>query len=117
MMDDKSPCATPIPLVLSFTHIFIGFLEGDPGEGEVEHAAEAGRRGDGGVFRATLGLVDRFGPQRVRDTPLAEAAISMMRVPDRVSQLRKRSRCSSVPYANSGGATLLIPSGFRRPRL
>ena len=32
---------------LSFTHIFIGFLEGDPGEGEVEHAAEAGPEGLG----------------------------------------------------------------------
>lgn len=30
---------------------------------------------DGGVFRATAGLIDRFGPQRVRDTPLSEAAI------------------------------------------
>lgn len=31
---------------------------------------------DGGVFRATQGLLDRFGPDRVRDTPLAEAAIA-----------------------------------------
>jgi pyruvate dehydrogenase E1 component beta subunit len=31
---------------------------------------------DGGVFRATDGLIDRFGPARVRDTPLAEAAIA-----------------------------------------
>lgn len=29
----------------------------------------------GGVFRATAGLVDEFGPKRVVDTPLAEASI------------------------------------------
>lgn len=30
---------------------------------------------DGGVFRATVGLFDKFGPERVRDTPLAESMI------------------------------------------
>ena len=30
----------------------------------------------GGVFRATAGLQDRFGPDRIRDTPLAEAGIA-----------------------------------------
>ncbi|MGE0743987.1 MAG: alpha-ketoacid dehydrogenase subunit beta [Rhodospirillales bacterium] len=35
---------------------------------------------DGGVFRATLGLLDRFGPQRVVDTPLAEAMIAGLAV-------------------------------------
>lgn len=30
---------------------------------------------DGGVFRVTEGLLDRFGPERVMDTPLAESAI------------------------------------------
>jgi len=29
----------------------------------------------GGVFKATVGLLDRFGPQRVRDTPISELAI------------------------------------------
>ncbi len=30
---------------------------------------------DGGVFRVTEGLLDKFGPERVIDTPLAESAI------------------------------------------
>lgn len=30
---------------------------------------------DGGVFRVTEGLLDRFGPERVMDTPLSESAI------------------------------------------
>ena len=30
---------------------------------------------DGGVFRVTEGLLDKYGEQRVMDTPLAEAAI------------------------------------------
>jgi pyruvate dehydrogenase E1 component beta subunit len=29
----------------------------------------------GGVFKATVGLLDRFGPERVRDTPISEQAI------------------------------------------
>jgi len=35
---------------------------------------------EGGVFRATDGLYDRFGPARVRDTPLAELLIAGMSV-------------------------------------
>ena len=31
---------------------------------------------NGGVFRATAGLQDRFGDQRVIDTPLAEVMIA-----------------------------------------
>jgi pyruvate dehydrogenase E1 component beta subunit len=30
---------------------------------------------DGGVFRATVGLIEKFGPMRVVDTPLAESSI------------------------------------------
>lgn len=32
----------------------------------------------GGVFRATLGLMERFGPERVQDTPLSENMIAGM---------------------------------------
>src|SRR5687767_9900733 len=35
---------------------------------------------DGGVFRSTLGLAGRFGPERVIDTPLAEALIAGMAI-------------------------------------
>src|SRR5580658_8799375 len=35
---------------------------------------------NGGVFRATEGLIDEFGPQRVIDTPLAEDAIVGMAI-------------------------------------
>lgn len=35
---------------------------------------------DGGVFRATLGLLERFGPERVVDTPLAEQLIAGMAI-------------------------------------
>jgi|TARA_B100001964_G_scaffold103052_1_gene115225 pyruvate dehydrogenase E1 component beta subunit len=31
---------------------------------------------DGGVFRVTDGLIHRFGPDRVLDTPIAEAGIA-----------------------------------------
>ncbi len=35
---------------------------------------------NGGVFRATAGLQQRFGKDRVQDTPLAEATIAGMAV-------------------------------------
>ena len=35
---------------------------------------------NGGVFRATEGLLERFGPERVLDTPLAETMIAGMAV-------------------------------------
>uniref|UniRef100_A0A832EEF7 Alpha-ketoacid dehydrogenase subunit beta n=1 Tax=Desulfacinum infernum TaxID=35837 RepID=A0A832EEF7_9BACT len=43
---------------------------------------------DGGVFRVTEGLIDRFGPDRVLDTPLAESAIVGMSIGMAVYGLR-----------------------------
>ena len=43
---------------------------------------------DGGVFRATDGLVQRYGSERVRDTPLSEALIAGMAVGAAVHGLR-----------------------------
>src|ERR671933_2361619 len=36
--------------------------------------------GGGGVFGVTKGLVDEFGPERVRDTPISEEAIGALAV-------------------------------------
>ncbi|MEO8993173.1 MAG: alpha-ketoacid dehydrogenase subunit beta, partial [Rhodanobacter sp.] len=35
---------------------------------------------NGGVFRATVGLLDKFGPDRVIDTPLAETLVAAMAI-------------------------------------
>ena len=43
---------------------------------------------DGGVFRVTDGLIDKFGEKRVLDTPLAESAIAGMSIGMAVYGLR-----------------------------
>jgi len=42
----------------------------------------------GGTFGATKGLIERFGPQRVRDTPISEAGITAAAVGAAMSGLR-----------------------------
>src|SRR3954462_3771637 len=46
-------------------------MEGD--EGGVFLGEDIG--GAGGVFKANVGLFEKFGPKRVRDTPISEQAI------------------------------------------
>ena len=50
----------------------------------------------GGVFRATAGLRDRFGPDRCVDTPLSEAGILGASVGLCMAGWRPSSRCSTT---------------------
>jgi 2-oxoisovalerate dehydrogenase E1 component beta subunit len=61
-----------------------GEMERDPGV--VLLGEDIGR--NGGVFRATEGLWERFGPERVIDTPLAEAGIVGMAIGMALNGLR-----------------------------
>jgi pyruvate/2-oxoglutarate/acetoin dehydrogenase E1 component len=53
----------------------------------------------GGVFKATEGLFDRFGPRRVRDTPIAEQAIVGCAIGSAVSGLRPIAEIMFADFA------------------
>ena len=53
----------------------------------------------GGVFRATAGLRDHFGPDRCVDTPLAEAGIMGTAVGLCMAGFRPSARCSTTRSA------------------
>lgn len=65
-----------LTLVEAVNHALARALQDDPAV--IVFGEDVGR--DGGVFRATDGLLARFGPERVRDTPLAEGLIAGMSV-------------------------------------
>jgi 2-oxoisovalerate dehydrogenase E1 component beta subunit len=71
---------------------------------------------DGGVFRATQGLVERFGPGRVIDTPLAEALITGMAIGMAVEKLRPVAEIQFAGFAYATIDQILNHAGRMRHR-
>jgi pyruvate dehydrogenase E1 component beta subunit len=71
---------------------------------------------DGGVFRATLGLAERYGPERVIDTPLAEALIAGMSIGMAVEGLRPVAEIQFSGFAYTVIDQILNHAGRMRYR-
>jgi 2-oxoisovalerate dehydrogenase E1 component beta subunit len=71
---------------------------------------------DGGVFRATLGLVDAFGPERVIDTPLAEGMIAGMAIGMAVEGLKPVAEIQFSGFAYTCIDQILNHAGRMRYR-
>src|SRR5438105_13034175 len=69
---------------------------------------------NGGVFRATAGLQQRFGPERVADTPLAEGLIAGMAVGMAAEGLRPVAEIHFAGFAYAAIDQILNHAG--RPR-
>jgi len=71
---------------------------------------------DGGVFRATLGLTGRFGPERVIDTPLAEALIVGMTIGMAVEGLKPVAEIQFSGFAYTAIDQIINHAGRMRHR-
>jgi pyruvate dehydrogenase E1 component beta subunit len=71
---------------------------------------------DGGVFRATVGLLDRYGPERVIDTPLAEALIAGMAIGMSVEGLKPVAEIQFSGFAYTTIDQILNHAGRMRHR-
>lgn len=71
---------------------------------------------DGGVFRATLGLLEKFGPERVLDTPLAENLIAGMSIGMAVEGLKPVAEIQFSGFAYTAIDQMLNHAGRMRHR-
>lgn len=71
---------------------------------------------DGGVFRATLGLLDKYGPERVIDTPLAENLIAGMSIGMAVEGLKPVCEIQFSGFAYTTIDQILNHAGRMRNR-
>lgn len=71
---------------------------------------------NGGVFRATVGLLDQFGPKRVLDTPLAESMIAGMAIGMATQGLKPVAEFQFMGFIYSGFDHILSHAGRMRNR-
>jgi 2-oxoisovalerate dehydrogenase E1 component beta subunit len=71
---------------------------------------------NGGVFRATVGLSDRFGPERVLDTPLAESMIAGMAIGMAAQGLKPVAEFQFMGFIYSGIDQILSHAARLRNR-
>lgn len=71
---------------------------------------------NGGVFRATVGLYDRFGPERVLDTPLAESMIAGIAVGMAAQGLKPIAEFQFMGFIYSGLDQILCHAARLRNR-
>jgi len=71
---------------------------------------------DGGVFRSTLGLLERYGPERVIDTPLAEAMIAGMAIGMAVEGLKPVAEIQFSGFAYTTIDQIINHAGRMRHR-
>ncbi|MGH6830641.1 MAG: alpha-ketoacid dehydrogenase subunit beta, partial [Methylocella sp.] len=71
---------------------------------------------NGGVFRATAGLQQRFGPERVFDTPLAETLIAGMAIGMAVEGLKPVAEIQFLGFVYSTIEQIVNHAGRLRNR-
>jgi 2-oxoisovalerate dehydrogenase E1 component beta subunit len=71
---------------------------------------------NGGVFRATVGLYDRFGPERVLDTPLAESMIAGIAIGMATQGLKPVAEFQFMGFIYSGLDQILCHAARMRNR-